>query len=167
MTSFSFVRKVNHVAAVIGGIIIFLISFLCAFETIARNVFSHPTSWTLDVSTYLLIWAFFLGTASAIQEKTHVSVDFIRNVISSKCGKSYGCFLAVAGYAFSLVYILVLLGTTLSFIKDALHLNKLTLAVIQIPVVYLYAGMLVGCVLMTAIVVFIIRDLLQKGEEYL
>jgi len=167
MTPFSLIRKINHIAAVISGMIIFLISFLCAWETIARNVLSHPTTWTLDISTYFLIWVFFLGTAAAIQEKTHVSVDFVRNMVVKRFGKTWGRVLAVAGYLFSLVYILVLLVTTIFFIMDALRLDKLTLAVVQIPVVYLYLGMLLGCVLMTVVVIFIIVDLLRKNDDYL
>jgi TRAP-type C4-dicarboxylate transport system permease small subunit len=167
MNSFPRIRRINHIAAVISGILIFMISLLCFLETIARNVFSQPTSWTLDISTYLLIWAFFLGTAAAFQEKTHVSVDFFRDMIAGLLGKIWGRILAVAGYLFSLVYILILFVATIYLIKDALDLQKLTLAVIQIPVVYLYLAMLLGSLMMIVVVVFIILDLLHKGDRYL
>jgi TRAP-type C4-dicarboxylate transport system permease small subunit len=134
---------------------------------VARNIFSRPTSWSLDLSTYLLIWAFFLGTAAAIQEKTHVSVDFVRNAIGKKAGKIWVRILAVGGYAFSLVYILVLLGTTSAFMKDAIRLNKMTLAIVQIPIVFLYLAMLIGCILMVVVTISIIIDLLRKNDEYL
>lgn len=165
--SFSFIRKVNHAAAVISGVLIFIISFLCTWEMFARNVLFRPTSWTLDISTYILVWVFFLGTAEAIQEKTHVSVDFVRNVIRNKFGKLWSRIIAIAGYVFSLVYILVLLGTTIRFIQDALRLDKLTLGIVQIPIVYLYLAMLLGCILMTVVVVFIISDLFSKNDEFL
>lgn len=167
MDFFSSIRRLNHIAAVIAGILIFMISFLCFFETIARNFFSQPTSWTLDISTYFLIWAFFLGSAAAFQERTHVSVDFIRNMLARLLGIPWARILSIAGYLFSLVYILVLLGGTIYLMIDALHLHKLTLAVIQIPVVYLYLAMLLGCILMTVVVVFIILDLAKKGDQYL
>jgi TRAP-type C4-dicarboxylate transport system permease small subunit len=167
MKSFSFIRKVNHIAAVVSGVLIFIISFLCTWEMFVRNVLSRPTSWTLDISSYILIWVFFLATAAAIQEKTHVSVDFIRNMVGDKFGKTWSRILAIAGYVFSLVYILVLLGTTILFIKDALHLDKLTLGIVQIPIVYLYLAMLIGCILMIVVVIFIILDLLRQRDEYL
>lgn len=167
MISRSRIGRLNHLAAVISGIIIFIISFLCFLETIARNLFSQPTSWTLDISTYFLIWAFFLGSAAAFQEKTHVSVDFLRNLVAKQWGAQWGRGLSIAGYVFSLVYILVLLAGTVYLILDALELNKLTLAVIQIPVVYLYAAMLLGSVLMVAVVVAIILDLIRRGDQYL
>ncbi len=167
MKSFSSVRRLNHICAVISGIMIFVISFLCFIETIARNLFSQPTSWSLDISTYFLIWAFFLGSAAAFQEKTHVSVDFIRNIFADHFGKIWGRFLSIIGYLFSLVYIGVLLVGTIYMIKDALRVNRLTLAVVQIPVVYLYAAMLVGSVLMVIIVIYIILDLIRKNDRYL
>ena len=82
-------------------------------------------------------------------------------------GRIWGRILAIAGYLFSLVYILVLLVGTIYLIKDALDLKKLTLAVIQIPVVYLYLAMLLGSVLMIVVVIFIILDLLHKRDQYL
>jgi TRAP-type C4-dicarboxylate transport system permease small subunit len=167
MSSFSFVRKVNHIAAVISGVLIFVISFLCTYEMFVRNVLIRPTSWTSDVCTYLLIWVFFLGTAAAIQEKTHVSVDFIRNMVGRKLGKAWSRILAIAGYAFALVYIFVLLGTTVLFIRDALRLNKLTLGIVQVPIVYLYLAMLLGSILMMVVVIFIVLDLLHQRDEYL
>ncbi len=167
MKSFSSVRRLNHIGAIISGIMIFVISLLCFIETIARNLFSQPTSWSLDISTYFLIWAFFLGSAAAFQEKTHVSVDFIRNILADHWGKTWGRGLSIIGYLFSLVYIGVLLVGTIYLIEDALRVNKLTLAVVQIPVVYLYAAMLVGSVLMAVIVVYIIFDLIHKNDQYL
>ncbi|MBP1716713.1 MAG: putative dicarboxylate transporter small rane protein [Deltaproteobacteria bacterium] len=167
MNSFSRVRRLNHFAAIISGVMIVIISLLCFLETIARNLFSQPTSWTLDISTYFLIWAFFLGSAAAFQEKTHVSVDFFRDMIARSFGRIWGRILAIAGYLFSLGYILVLLVGTIYLIKDALNLKKLTLAVIQIPVVYLYLAMLLGSFLMIVVVIFIILDLLNKKDQYL
>jgi TRAP-type transport system small permease protein len=167
MRSFSFIRKINHIAAVISGLLIFIISFLCTWEMFVRNVLLRPTSWTSDICSYLLIWVFFLGTAAAIQEKTHVSVDFIRKIVGDKFGKTWSRILAIAGYVFSLVYILVLLGTTVLFFKDALRLDKLTLGIVQIPIVYLYLAMLLGCILMMVVVIFIILDLLRQKDEYL
>ena len=167
MNSFPRVRRINHIAAVVSGILIFIISLLCFLETIARNLFSQPTSWTLDISTYLLIWAFFLGSAAAFQEKTHVSVDFFRDMIAGLLGRLWGRILAVAGYLFSLVYISILFVATIYLIKDALDLQKLTLAVIQIPVVYLYLAMLLGSIMMIVVVIFIILDLLHKRDQYL
>jgi TRAP-type C4-dicarboxylate transport system permease small subunit len=167
MNFFPYVRRLNHVAAVISGIIIFIISLLCFFETIARNFCSRPTSWTLDISTYLLIWAFFLGSAAALQEKSHVAVDFFKGIIVSYFGKMWGRVLSIIGYVCSLIYILVLLGGTVYLIIDALEVNKLTLAVVQIPVVYLYLAMLLGSILMVIVVVSIIIDLIQKHDQYL
>jgi C4-dicarboxylate transporter DctQ subunit len=167
MKAFAFIRRVNHIAAVISGIFIVIMSFLCSFEAVARNVFSRPTTWTLDISSYFLIYAFFLASAAAIQEKTHVSVDFIRNMIRGKFGEIWGRVLSISGYVFCLVFILVLLGTMISFTGDALRFNKLTLAVVQIPLIYLYVAALGGCILMMVVVIFIVLDLLRGSDEYL
>ena len=94
-------------------------------------------------------------------------MDFIRNIFADHFGKIWGRFLSIIGYLFSLVYIGVLLVGTIYLIADALRVNKLTLAVVQIPVVYLYAAMLVGSILMVVIVVYILLDLIHKNDQYL
>ena len=126
-----------------------------------------PTTWSLNVSQYLLIWAILLAAASAFQHKSHVSVDFIRVALARRFGLVVGRVLAILGYLASLVYIVVLGWKTLYLMQLALKTGKLTQGTIEIPAVYLFAAMLVGAVLMAVSVIFIILDLLGGSTEYI
>lgn len=76
----------NRVLGIVSGIIILMISGLTTMEGIARGIFDSPTTWSLDVCQYLLIWAIFLGSSYAFQDKSHVSVDFIREGAGTRFG---------------------------------------------------------------------------------
>lgn len=167
MKCFSFVRRVNKYSAIASGVIIFFVGVLSTWEGVARGVFSSPTVWSIDVSRYLIIWALFLGTSSAFEEKTHISVDFIREELGNRSGPGLKRALTVCGYIFALIYVLVLTWSTIDMIMDAVRLNKLTLGTVQIRAIYLYLAMLVGSVLMIMTLIYIIIDLLRKGDRYL
>jgi C4-dicarboxylate transporter DctQ subunit len=152
---------------IISGLLILIIGALSVMEGIVRSVFASPTSWSMDISLYMLIWAIFLGTSYSFQEKGHVAVDFIRERIGQVWDVKARKAMAVTGYLLALVYIVVLAGDSVLMIKDALELNKLTLANVQIPIVLLYAAMLVGSVMMFVTVICIISDLISGGQKYL
>lgn len=46
-----------------------------ALQVLARNVFSLPMIWTLDVAQLLFAWCIFLGAGVAFRRGTHYIVD--------------------------------------------------------------------------------------------
>ena len=167
MSFFSFITKANKVFAIISGILIGVIGLFATYEGIARSLFSSPTIWSSDLSRYIMIWAIFLGTASAFLDKTHISVDFIRETVGRKWGMGAQRVLAILGYLFTLVYIAVLGWCSQDLFFEALKEGKLTYGTIQIPVAYLYLAMVIGSLLMAATVIPIIAGLVRKKDQYL
>jgi len=148
----------------VSGAFILLIGVISVFESIMRAFFSRPTSWSMDISLYLLIWAIFLGSAYSFQEKGHVAVDLIREMCGSKNTRR---IMSLVSYAFCILFIIVLVFNGTNMIINAVRLKQLTLANIQIPIVYLYLAILIGSLLMLLTVIFIILDLINGGEKYL
>ena len=167
MNFFSFITKVNRVFAIVSGILIGVVGIFATYEAIARGVFSRPTIWSSDLSRYIMIWAIFLGTASAFLDKTHISVDFVREMVGKRWGTGIQRVLSILGYGFALVYILALVWCSQDLFFEALKEGKLTYGTIQIPVAYLYLAMVVGSVMMVATVVPIIVGLMRKKDDYL
>ena len=162
----AFIRKINAFFATISGLLIATMAFLSFMEVVLRNIFNSPTIWTTNVSQYMLLWAILLGSAYAFETKGHVSVDFIRVAFARRFGVKYARMVAIPSYCFCLIYIGILFWKTWGFFKHAVELDKLTLGMIQIPVAYLYGGILVGCVLMATTVIFILFDLLSGSNEF-
>lgn len=162
-----FLDWVNRTTAVIGGVMIVVIGLLATMEGILRGFFSNPTFWSLDISQFLLIWTIFLGTACAFQDKSHVSVDMVKEFVGQHWGSQARRVLIIIGYIFALVFILVLGWDSYALIVDALELEILTMGNVQIPIVYLYTAMLVGSVLMIITVICIILDLVSGSDRFL
>ncbi|MCR4442843.1 MAG: TRAP transporter small permease subunit [Peptococcaceae bacterium] len=158
--------RINDNMAALAGALFFLVAIFQSLESILRYLFAKPPVWVVDVSRYILIWAVFLGSAYGFQEKGHVSVDFIQQIIANwniKVKK----VLTVVGYLLACIFIGVIGWRSISMIGAAMRTGKLTMAYIQIPIVYLYLAMLFGSGLMLVTVVFIILSVIGDEEKYL
>ncbi|MDR1245619.1 MAG: TRAP transporter small permease subunit [Clostridiales Family XIII bacterium] len=162
-----FMTLINQVLGCVSGSLIVAIGFLAVFEALARGAFSSPTSWTLDISSYFLIWAVFLGSAYAYQEKGHVAVDILRDLVGKRLGKPPRRAMAFAGYIIVLLVIIVLFRAGVIITLNAARLDQLTIANFQIPIAALYIAIVIGSVNMATTVVFIMLDIASGGEKYL
>jgi TRAP-type C4-dicarboxylate transport system permease small subunit len=159
--------KFNKIVALGAGAIILCIGGLSVFESISRTFFNSPTVWTNDFSLYIFIWAIFMGSAYAYQENGHVAVDLLRDIVQKAGGKLPRLVMAIIGYVLSATTIIVLLYAATRMALRAISVNQLTVALIQIPVIYLDLAMVLGSLHMIITLVFIILDLLSGGEKYL
>jgi TRAP-type C4-dicarboxylate transport system permease small subunit len=164
---FSFITKANTFFGIVSGILIGLIGLLSTYEGLARGLFSSPTSWSSDVSRYIMVWAIFLGAASAFMDKTHISVDFVREILGRRWGVGVQRGMAILSYLFTLVYIGALGWCSQDLFREAWREGKMTFGTIQIPAAYLYLAMVIGSILMAATVVPIIASLARKKDDYL
>lgn len=162
-----FWAKLNKYIALGAGAIILIIGFFSVYESICRTFFSKPTVWTNDFSLYIFIWAIFLGSAYAYQENAHVAVDLLKGAIEKLGGTLPRRVMAIAGNILAVITIIVLFYAALRMTIHAININQVTVALIQIPVVYLDIAMVVGCAMMIVTLVFIILDLISGGEKYL
>ena len=162
-----FMRVINKTLAIIAGGMIFTMGILAVVEVISRSFFKAPTVWSVDIESYLLIWAVFLGQGYAFQEKGHVGVDLVRDIVEKRFGKMPRRAMAIIGYVISLAVVIALLRAGLILAQTAVSLNQLTLAFIQIPAIYLYAAIVIGSIAMVVTVVLVILDLFSKEEKYL
>lgn len=46
------------------------------WQIITRFVINHPSSWTEEFATFLMMWVGLLGAAVAVNYKVHLGVDF-------------------------------------------------------------------------------------------
>ncbi|MCD7935517.1 MAG: TRAP transporter small permease [Tannerellaceae bacterium] len=166
----AFWKKVNKYIAVVAGCLALLIAVLSVYEAIARYCFHSPTSWTLNVSCYILVWSIFLGSAYAFQEGAHVGVDMVKEWVDKRTKGDRHMprrVMAVCGYVITFIFLLVILYGGVGLAQKSLAYNQMTVATHPIPTIWLYTGMIVGTVLMLITLVFILIDLLTGGDDYL
>ena len=163
-------RKFIHWLAFLTGCIVLIIALFSVFEAVLRRFFNSPTSWTLNTSSYLLVWAVFLGSSYAFQEHGHVAVDMLRDAvdgISKSANRLPRRIMAVAGYLMSVVFIGMLLYGGYNITARAIRFHTQTTTTTPIPIVYLYTAIIAGSVVMLITLAFIILDLIAANDEYL
>jgi TRAP-type C4-dicarboxylate transport system permease small subunit len=162
-----FLNRFNQATGIVAGALIVVIGLLSTMEGILRGIFSSPTSWSLDVSQYILIWTIFLGTAYAFQERNHVSVDLLKEFVDERWGIRARRIMVLIAYLSAMIFIVVIGWDSIHLISTAIKYNKLTLGNFQIPIVYLYVAILAGALFMLVTVIFIIVDVIGGGRDYL
>ena len=159
--------RINNFLGIFSGGLVLCIGLVAVYEALARTLFNSPTSWSLDVSRYVIIWAIFLGSSYSFQEKGHVGVDFVRDIISKHYGKTAVRAVTVTGYLVCLTVVGIFLYNGIEMCRTAIKLNSLTLANIQIPIVYLYSAIVIGSLCMMITILCIIASLLGGNDQYL
>ena len=162
--------KINKGIAVVAGCLALVIACFSVFEAVARYVFNSPTSWTLNVSCYILVWSIFLGSSYAFQEGSHVGVDMVKDWVDKKTkGKKRHPrrVMSIIGYILTFIFLMVILYGAFGLIQKAIAYHTLTLATNPIPVAVLYLGMIIGTILMLITLVLMILDLLSGSDKYI
>jgi C4-dicarboxylate transporter DctQ subunit len=116
-------------AAVLGGFLFVVITLIVFYEIVARYVFNSPTTWSIDVSIYLVMWATFLGAAYTLKEGGHVMVD----VVLQKFSLRHVRLIRLVTYTLVLTFCLVLLWRGTLACIDAVRYNEVTLSTHRFP----------------------------------
>jgi len=72
----SFFNALITGSGVLSGFFILLTAILVGFEVVMRYVLNAPTTWTFDVTLFLIIYSAYLGSAYTMREGKHVRVEF-------------------------------------------------------------------------------------------
>ncbi len=75
-------RRVNRDFLGLAGMLAVAILLIITYDLVARNVFSAPTLWALDISRFLMLFMFFLTLAPALESGAHVCVDILVHHLS-------------------------------------------------------------------------------------
>ena len=92
------------------------------WQIITRFVINHPSSWTEEFATFLMMWVGLLGAAVAVNYKAHLGIDFF--VLRLPGRLRFGVEMAV--------YLLVALFATVIMIVGGLELVQKTLVTNQV-----------------------------------
>lgn len=65
-------------------IIFAVMTIIASVQIFYRFVLLNPLTWTDEICRYCLIWVTLLGVAVAAERKSHISIDFIRNIVPAK-----------------------------------------------------------------------------------
>ncbi len=96
----------------LAGWIVFAMMLIITYDVAMRYVFRAPTTWSFEISTYMLVAIVFLGGAWTLPAGGHVSVDIVTErvkpktkallgIITSSIAMFYLCIFSIAAFSFT------------------------------------------------------------------
>jgi TRAP-type C4-dicarboxylate transport system permease small subunit len=105
-----------------------------SWQVFSRYVLQNPSSFTDELSRYMLIWLGMLGAAYVAGQDQHLAIDILPQKLLGKARAKLMIFIYTAVLLFA-VLIMVLGGSNLVYITFILEQKSATL---QLPLAYVY-----------------------------
>ncbi len=128
---------------------VYAMVFLCiaGFVTLAflqvfcRFVLNDSLTWSEEMCRYLFVWMVFLGAGVGVLHRRHIIIDIVPNMIPASVKKYYNIVISLLIIAFTLL----LMRYGLVFAQRGMRQNS---PAMQIPLGYIYAGIILGAFVM-------------------
>lgn len=152
----------TNVAACIAGISILATAFIICYEIFARSVLKAPTVWAMEISTYLLILAGFLGMAYTMRKNGHITVDFLY----AKFPKSVQRILDIFTSLIGLFALYVCMTESTNYMMMSLEMDIVSPSLLRVPLWIPQSFMVAGFVLLyLEMINHILQRIFCNGKE--
>ncbi|MCL4746630.1 MAG: TRAP transporter small permease [Burkholderiaceae bacterium] len=147
--------------ALLAGALIALACAVIFYEVAARYLFGAPTTWSIDVSSYLLLWATFLGSPYTLREGGHVAVDLLLQWLHGANRRKIG--LAIHALVASFVALVVWQGALACV--EAYRFGEVTMSVARFPLYLPLLAIPVGGSVLLLQALMLLADDWRGGED--
>jgi TRAP-type C4-dicarboxylate transport system permease small subunit len=127
----------NKVDQVMGAALVILMSLMVlnvTWQVISRYVLMNPSSFTDELSRYMLIWLGMLGAAYVAGQDKHLAIDLLPQKLTGKPKQNLLIIINVVIIFFA-VAVMVMGGLNLVYITFILDQKSATL---QVPLAFVY-----------------------------
>lgn len=132
---FSFRSRLDKTIAFLLVILLGLMVINVTWQVVSRYVFQVPSSFTDELSRYMLIWLGMLGSAHLAGQNGHLAIDILPQKLTGRPKVRLMIFIHVMIIAFALP-VMILGGGNLVYITYVLGQKSATL---QVPLAYVYS----------------------------
>ena len=99
-------QVLTKLVGVIAGVLVLYCAFSIVWEVIARGLLNSPTEWVMEISTYCVLIAGFLGMGVAYAGKKHIHVDIFVSKMSPKTLTYVEIMTSLIGIFYSLIFMI-------------------------------------------------------------
>ncbi|WP_026967614.1 TRAP transporter small permease [Algoriphagus terrigena] len=131
------IQAKSKLDAVIAHLLVILMALMVlnvTWQVTSRYVFQSPSSFTDELSRYMLIWVGMLGSAYVAGKNEHLAVDILLTKLKGKAQQKLMILINVCVLVFA-VTAMMIGGSNLVYITFILGQKSATL---QIPLAYVY-----------------------------
>ena len=104
----SILDKVTYIVGCFAGLLIFCCGMMIAYEVVCRSVFNAPTEWVMELATYCVTVAGFLGMSVTYAAKKHIHVDLLLTKLSKSTCDKLEIVTTLVGAFYSFIFMRVL-----------------------------------------------------------
>lgn len=137
-------NKLTTGASMAAGLFILLTAFIILYEIIMRGIFHSPTEWVLEISTYFIIMAGFLGLAVAFRQGAHVRVDLLADKLPEGLRRKVNMTVQVMSFLLFLIF----MTESIDLVTASLTYNKLSPSILRFPLFIPQAALVLGSALL-------------------
>jgi C4-dicarboxylate transporter, DctQ subunit len=89
--------RINSVMAWIAAIAIIFMMFAISYAVMMRYAWNKPVPWVLEISSYLMLYITFLGTAWLQRKGGHVEVDLLTGRLKPRIRAAFRTITSLGG----------------------------------------------------------------------
>lgn len=97
-------KILTRATGIFAGLLILFTGFMIVYEVISRSIFNAPTEWVMEISTYCVIIAGFLGMGVTYAGKKHIHVDIFVSRFSPKTNCYIELITSFVGLFYSFIF---------------------------------------------------------------
>lgn len=157
-------KVLTNIVGVIAGALVMYCAFSIVWEVIARGVLNSPTEWVMEISTYCILIAGFLGMGVAQAGKKHIHVDIFVSKMSPKMLTYVEVFTSLLGIFYS--YIFMVYSWDMAMLS--LELNNCAPTTLGTPLWIPQISMPIGfAVLLLQLIRTLLEDIIKiKNQDF-
>ncbi len=152
------IKKINFICASLAGFILLFITISIFIDVFLRYVFTSPSIWITEVSTYLFLYTIFLATSFTLQEGIHIKVTFLIYRFSDTIKRYFNLITSI----FAMAFCFVMLWQTSLMTWSAFKEKWTSPTMLSAPMAYIYVVMVIGSFLL--LITFILQTIVQFKE---
>ena len=144
-------------AAAVGIVIINLLTLV---EVVTRYFFRSPATWTLPISSYLLLYVIYLSTAYTLERRGHVGMEFVVEMLPLRWRR--GC--ERVGDLLGLLFVLLFFWESWRLAWRAISEGQRDISTLSVPLGVITIILPIGLGLMALTYLsMILTDFLARG----
>ncbi|MEN2281349.1 TRAP transporter small permease [Algoriphagus sp. SE2] len=124
-------KIISHMLVILMALMVINVTWQVA----SRYIFKDPSSFTDELSRYMMIWVGMLGAAYVAGKNEHLAIDILLTSLKEKAQNKLMVLISFCIMLFAIV-VMVIGGSNLVYITFILGQKSATL---QIPLAYVYS----------------------------
>lgn len=116
-------------------------TLLITIQVVLRNLFNAPLAWSEELARYLFIWMTFIAGYLGARQNKHIGVAALQNALPPLGGR----ILRFLSFFICAAFFTIIVVATIQFWP---RLMKQTSPALEMPVAFVYFGMVLGAVFM-------------------